>query len=108
MKDLIENFDKLTPNAKLTALEKQQHLIEEEIKTLKEQYTECDDCGFLFDKNAVEGTSEKYIRRECTYTSPDPFGDNEYADAEYVDTFCFCPNCGKKHLKEHYFINFKR
>ena len=97
-----EDYDKLSPNAKMLALRKQKQKIEEQIKQLEAEYTKCE-CGYFFDINKVTCEYETYVRNEC-FPSLCEFDDAEYRDVKYADTVFYCPVCGKKHIKNHYFI----
>lgn len=98
----IENYDKLSPNAKMLALCKQKDELEVKIKELETQHTKCE-CGYLFDINEVACEYEEYTRHErCP--SHCEFDDDNYRNVKYADTVFYCPVCGKKHIKNHYFI----
>ena len=99
---IIENYDRLSPNAKMLTLCKQKEELEAKIKELEAQYTKCE-CGYLFDINKVACDYEEYTRREC-FPSYCEFDDDEYRDVKYADTVFYCPVCGCKHIKNHYFI----
>lgn len=98
----IEDYNTLSPNAKMLALRKEKQRIEDQIKELEERYTKCE-CGYLFDIKNVRLSSEESIKQEYCHSKCE-FDDSYYEDVKYLDYVYYCPVCGKKHIVEHFFI----